>query len=417
MFPKPMRRACLTVFLIFFFYSLLAFLATDLDDKEREDHQVVLWNQSHSGHVIKRLQLAGIPDAATGQDAAIGRDAASGLYADKNIGVDGDQVRRMVLARVWPSMANHSTGLNSNKLQFQPNHLESPTEPSAVKLPVENNPDENNAGCSNDCLRLKELWKTWPTDKPKAVIYYLIQAKRLYQMKQSLESVDAYFNTNFRYPIVIFHETDLIPLKETLRNYTTSDLYFQQVNFSIPSFLTKPVVFDIPCISAIGYRHMCRFNAKLVYEQSIMQGLDYHWRLDDDSYLLRPVTFDPFVFMRKKDIIYGYQWMHYDNSDCVKGLWEATEKYIKDNDIKPQFFDQWPKPRLFYNNFEISRLDVWTSPFYKKYIDYLDKLGGMYYHRWGDAPIRGLSLSLFVPMNKTYLFKEIGYRHTSFKNP
>ena len=416
MLPKPWRRAGLSLFFVFFLYVFLAFLQIDLNGGSVEQQpihhpkavasKVLLWanhsgqNTQLLGHVVKRLQSARFPDVSSGRD--VNENNGGGLdQVRASAGASGGAIAGpSVLARVWPSLANKTV---ASKDRLFPANQEGQTDAPAP-------------GCTGDCLLLQKLWATWPPDKPKAVIYYLIQARRLQQMKKSLESLDEYFNKHFQYPVVIFHEEDLIPFKEHLRNFTSSDIYFQQVNFSIPSFLTEPVIFDIPCISAIGYRHMCRFNAKLVYEQPIMQGLEYYWRLDDDSFILRPVKFDPFVFMKRRGLVYGYQWIHFDNSDCVQGLWEATERYIRDNNIKPEFFDKWPKPRIFYNNFEISRLDVWTSPYYKKYIDYLDRLGGMFYHRWGDAPIRGLSLSLFVPFNKTYLFKEIGYQHNSFKN-
>jgi len=39
------------------------------------------------------------------------------------------------------------------------------------------------------------------------------------------------------------------------------------------------------CFKTIGYRHMCRFQAKSLYEQPTLAGLQYVWRLDDDSYI------------------------------------------------------------------------------------------------------------------------------------
>ena len=131
MFPKPLRRAFLSLFLVLFFYSLFTFLENDV-----VDNQVI--------H------------------------------------------RRFATSKTLLSVVGWLGGLN---------------------------PGENIPGCYGDCLRLQELWNTWPKDKPKAVIYYLIQARRLYEIKKSLESIDAFFNYKFKYPIVIFHETDIIPLK------------------------------------------------------------------------------------------------------------------------------------------------------------------------------------------------------------
>jgi alpha 1,2-mannosyltransferase len=41
----------------------------------------------------------------------------------------------------------------------------------------------------------------------------------------------------------------------------------------------------------------------------------------------------------------------------------------------------------YWSNFEIADLRWFRSPEYIAYFDYLDKVGGFYYERWGDAPV------------------------------
>ena len=45
-----------------------------------------------------------------------------------------------------------------------------------------------------------------------------------------------------------------------------------------------------------------------------------------------------------------------------------------------------------YNNFELSRVDMWRSREYEELFHSLDRAGGIFLHRWGDAPIRTLAL-------------------------
>jgi len=73
---------------------------------------------------------------------------------------------------------------------------------------------------------------------------------------------------------------------------------------------------------------------------------------------------------------------------------------------------------MFYNNFEISALSLWTSQQYQDYIDYIDLLGGIYYHRWGDAPIKTIAVTLFLRKEETHLFTNVSYKHTTkgFRN-
>jgi len=183
----------------------------------------------------------------------------------------------------------------------------------------------------------------------------------------------------------------------------------QVVHFDIPPFINQSTVPKRVCFKTIGYRHMCRFQAKSLYEQPILDGLQYVWRLDDDSYITSPVGYDVFRLMRDRRIQYGFATVVSDYGPCIVGLWPAVDDYMRQRAVRPKF--RWPRGRIFWNNFELSDLDVWRSPEYRDYIDYIDRTGGIYYHRWGDATIKTVAVTLFVPKNRTYHFKDIAYIH------
>ena len=44
---------------------------------------------------------------------------------------------------------------------------------------------------------------------------------------------------------------------------------------------------------------------------------------------------------------------------------------------------------------------------YQEFIEYIDHLGGIYYRRWGDAPIKTIAVSMFVPRNNTHKYADI----------
>jgi len=266
--------------------------------------------------------------------------------------------------------------------------------------------------CDHDCLHLQSQLQRWPENKPKALIYYLIRFENLQRVINSLDLLDEYFNNKFQYPIVFFHEKepsyDVLRLK--IRSSTNSKVYFQSISFEMPEFLPKNLK-QRSCTWRLGYRHMCRFHAKLIYEQVIIRGFEFAWRLDHDSEILQPIHYDVFKFMRNNNLQYGYVIVINEAPRCAVNLWESVEFYIRNTTTRTTFFEQWQEYRMFYNNFEISRLSLWFSDDYQSYIQYIDRLGGIYYHRWGDAPIKTLAVSMFVPWNQTHHFKDIGYRH------
>lgn len=67
----------------------------------------------------------------------------------------------------------------------------------------------------------------------------------------------------------------------------------------------------------------------------------------------------------------------------------------------------------FWSNFEIARVDLFDNDLYQRYFDYLDKAGGFWLERWGDAPVHSLGLGLLLNLSDVHYFRDIGYRHSS----
>ena len=150
--------------------------------------------------------------------------------------------------------------------------------------------------CDDECLRLRRLLDTWPADRPRAAILMLMHHRSMKHFERTAPLFDANFNAARRYPIIVFHEADLDDETERQKfrvaignNESSSLLFFQRVTFDMPPWINRSAVRNRVCFKTIGYRHMCRFQAKLVYDEPIMTGLRYVWRLDDDSYILKPI--------------------------------------------------------------------------------------------------------------------------------
>ena len=267
------------------------------------------------------------------------------------------------------------------------------------------------SNCDKECMRFKKRITHMKPGQMRAAIYYLVQPKRIESLLQSLQNIDKYFNDKFHYPVIIFHEGNFTAEhRQRVENATKSDVYFQILTFVLPDFITRPVATK-QCGKDIGYRHMCRFHSKLIYKLDIVHNLDYIWRLDDDSFIMSDVIFDVFRYMSEHDIIYGYRGISNDIARCVVGLWNNATRYIEQHNITTQFFKAWRENQIYYNNFEISSMKLWLSQNYKDYIDMIDQAGGIYYHRWGDAPIKSIAVTMFVPQNKTHMFRDVSYKH------
>jgi hypothetical protein len=261
----------------------------------------------------------------------------------------------------------------------------------------------------------------------KAAIIYLARSRKkdIADLARSLSHLDTNFNDRFKYPVIIFHEDFSQSLMESLRKNTHSNLQFEEIRFQIPGFLNKEDIPEFIYVDgfefSIGYRHMCHFFSGVVYGHPSLGNYDYLWRLDTDSFIMDRIDYDIFQFMEDKKYIYGYIHIMKDEPDAVKGLWETTKKYIKDNNIEPSFLKkfqqngEWDRS-YFYTNFEISKKHFWLSNEFMNYFNYLDKSGGIYKYRWGDAVIHLLAISMFLQENQIHKFSDIAYQHQGFIN-
>ena len=281
----------------------------------------------------------------------------------------------------------------------------------------------NNILCDNECRQFHEFMTSpsWPFDKPKGAIYILTQRSRKSNLHAILKSVDKFFNNRYKYPIVIFHERESPPFdKEAVKSMTKSALFFQEVNFEMPYSVNKSLVPKFATcntLNSIGYRHMCRFHAKGVFELDILKVLQYIWRLDDDSLLTRPIRYDLFRYMEGHNVQYAYHFVASESRMCIQGLWETVDKYIASNHTgMTKAYASWNRDTIYFNNFEMSNISIWFSESYRDFVDYIDRTGHIYYTRWGDAPIKTIAVNLFVPEDGIYYFKDVGYLHDNDKD-
>lgn len=95
------------------------------------------------------------------------------------------------------------------------------------------------------------------------------------------------------------------------------------------------------------------------------------------------------------------------------------------NHVRDVFDEAYDKPQLswdrvddeefnlchFWSNFEIAKTSLFASDMYAAYFDHLDKSGGFYKERWGDAPVHTLAVAMLVPKEQIHYFRDIGYKH------
>jgi len=189
-----------------------------------------------------------------------------------------------------------------------------------------------------------------------------------------------------------------------------------------------------------GYHHMCRFWFRTIWEKLEIREFDYIMRLDTDSVIHTRFDVDPFLYMHHRNIDYAYLSADSEHAIADRRLWRVTSKF-RFAGRQPEFnfrgvhfpddvtmtkmkeqenldFIIGPRVPTFNNNFEIDRVAFFTDNqgllAFTRYIDEEEPFGQFTY-RWGDAPLRFLSVALFGSESNTLLIDCV-YFHNGYTN-
>jgi len=151
----------------------------------------------------------------------------------------------------------------------------------------------------------------------------------------------------------------------------------------------------------------------------------YYWRLDTNSHLLNKIEEDVFQPMINGSKVYGFKIiLHEPGADVIEQLWSVSKEYL--NSIGYNYTNQELLTSVlennetdynsqhYWNNFEICDIHWFRSELVYNYLNMIDKSGGIYLYRWGDAPIHSLAVFIFAHISQTYWYESIGYSHSEW---
>eukprot|EP01065_Artemidia_motanka_P033716 TRINITY_DN40753_c0_g1_i1.p1 TRINITY_DN40753_c0_g1~~TRINITY_DN40753_c0_g1_i1.p1 ORF type:complete len:457 (+),score=105.16 TRINITY_DN40753_c0_g1_i1:51-1421(+) len=179
-----------------------------------------------------------------------------------------------------------------------------------------------------------------------------------------------------------------------------------------------------------GYRRMCWFWHRSVFTLPCLQNVSLLMRLDTDSEIVtRPAT-DPIAAVAARGASYGYVSFCFDNPDFTRGLWQHAARSgltsawpnftfpaRRCSPSPPPPGAEWsagtgdhncPVP-MFFTNFEVLRLSFFRRPAVRAWMESVRE--GVVSRRWGDAPLRALTIGLFASPSESVHLTDFAYRH------
>ncbi|KAK1348149.1 glycolipid 2-alpha-mannosyltransferase [Hamiltosporidium tvaerminnensis] len=291
--------------------------------------------------------------------------------------------------------------------------------------------------------------------KENAVIIVLSKNDELEKILKCLNTFERMFNSKYRYPYVFFNDSEFSEeYKNKIRDVISSTVEFGLLSseeWGVPGFIDNEKMFkkiremkkkNIKYGGLLSYRKMCRFYSGFFYRNELVAKYDYYWRIEPDIEFFCEIKYDPFLFVKNTNKKYGFVISVIEIMETVPTLWNAVSDFIEVYDKKypnykmkermkniknkdkdgDNYKDDYGNLRFvtdghgfngchFWSNFEIAAFDFFRSKIYSDFFNFLDRKGGFFYERWGDAPIHSIAVSLFLKKNEIHFFGDIGYYH------
>lgn len=273
------------------------------------------------------------------------------------------------------------------------------------------------------------------SNRIKAALISLVRNEELDQLLQSMGDLERTWNSKFNYPWIFFNDKPFSnEFKRRTREATNAEVRFELVTeqeWQPPSWINKDIFDESAAVltenkvqyaSMLSYHQMCRWNSGIFYKHPALADLDFYWRVEPNVHFFCDVDYDVFRFMQDRNKTYGFTISLYDAPATLTTLWPETlkflstnGKYLHPNNAMEFLTDRERRPEHhtasngystchFWTNFEIADLNFWRSEAYEAYFDHLDRAGGFFYERWGDAPVHTIGVGLFADKNSVHWY-------------
>ncbi|KAK7693374.1 hypothetical protein QCA50_002942 [Cerrena zonata] len=280
---------------------------------------------------------------------------------------------------------------------------------------------------------------TAPGPRANAAFVILARNSDLNGVVFSMKQMEDRFNKKYQYPYVFLNEDDFTEdFKKRITALTDAKVEFGKIpreHWFQPDWIDEDkatksrenmVKNQVIYGGSVPYRNMCRYNSGFFYRHELLDKYRYYWRIEPDVNFFCDLDYDPFLVMQDGNKVYGFTVSLYEYEATIPTLWDTVKEFMEQNpDLIPSgnalgFISDDGGSTYnrchFWSNFEIGDLDLWRGEAYTKFFDFLDKKGGFYYERWGDAPVHSIGAALFAKKEQIHFFNDIGYKHNPFQH-
>jgi alpha 1,2-mannosyltransferase len=186
----------------------------------------------------------------------------------------------------------------------------------------------------------------------------------------------------------------------------------------------------------VGYRHMIRWYARLIFY--FLDHFGYEWviRMDEESYVYTPIEYDMTARLEEVGAQYGYRMTARDPVHLLYP--EAVHDYLSCTQTQPTFLYRYCNPPSldgvssvvwdkfkgfenargwqltgYYNNFFVSKISFWLRPEVERFVYFADLTGDIYHSRWNDLIIQATAIQLYLRAEEVHWYDDFTYEHAT----
>ena len=246
---------------------------------------------------------------------------------------------------------------------------------------------------------------------------FLISARKNL-LKPCLTFLNNNYNSRFNYPVLIFYhgeKYDDLEFRKSIEGINLNTNYsFHKIEAKIPDHLTeKDMFWNLPHNGYAkgfgkkreGYLHANYFwNNFMNFKE--LKDFDYMIRIDDDSWFKKPIDYDFFEELDKKNCYFGtgFTWNHYGPNHLetrqnlfvwIKDYIERYDINVKNKQLKESLNGEINNKNFHTLDWNLGNLNIYNRKMFetdewKQYNYEFNKLAGGYRYRWGDIEVIGL---------------------------
>lgn len=206
------------------------------------------------------------------------------------------------------------------------------------------------------------------------------------------------------WPVVVFHEDYGDEEQHRLQTAANGGVTFSQISLAGQE---QYYVNRRPenRVGDYGYAMMCRFFCGIMQAHPLVAEYDRYMRLDDDSYIMSPLT--PEIVGRLLSADYACVSYSYEPHEP---LWQYTLEFLAREGLKTKHRYTGQVP---YNNFHVASLALWRHPVIQRFLEGIEARHAYLREGWFDASIHGIIFRVLCPLLGLNTHAESGfdYRH------